>query len=185
MLFSTTFALNLIVWAQGSSTALPFGTLVGLAALWLLIQVPLVYAGSWVGYHRSKPWEHPTKTSNIPRQIPDSAWYSRGVYPALAAGFVPFAVIFIELLFVFRSLWQDKSGYYYVFGFLGVVSVVLMLTVVEVTIVATYVQLCSEVSSFPLYSSLALLRISPFGLFQMSTKPYHNRTTTGGGNPSS
>ena len=146
MLFSTTFVLNLIVWAQGSSTALPFGTLVGLAALWLLIQVPLVYAGSWVGYHRSKPWEHPTKTSSIPRQIPDSAWYSKGIYTALAAGFVPFAVIFIELLFVFRSLWQDKSGYYYVFGFLGVVSSVLFLTVVEVTIVATYVQLCSEVS---------------------------------------
>ncbi len=58
---------------------------------------------------------------------------------------MPFAVIFIELLFVFRSLWQDKSGYYYVFGFLGVVSLVLIVTVVEVTIVATYIQLCAEV----------------------------------------
>ena len=62
----------------------------------------------------------------------------------LLSGLVPFAVIFIELLFVFRSLWQDKSGYYYVFGFLSVVSTVNIITIVEVTIVATYIQLCAE-----------------------------------------
>jgi transmembrane 9 superfamily member 2/4 len=140
------FILNLLVWEQASSTAIPFGTLVGLAALMLLIQTPLVYAGSWAGY-RSKPWEHPTKTTSIPRQIPASAWYTKSVYTILIAGLVPFAVIFIELMFVFRSLWQDKSGYYYVFGFLSAVSLVLLLTVIEVTIVATYIQLCAEVSA--------------------------------------
>ncbi|MCJ1457074.1 hypothetical protein MMC28_007440 [Mycoblastus sanguinarius] len=144
LLFSTIFILNLFVWAQASSTALPFGTLIGLIALWLLIQLPLVYCGSWYGFHRSSPYEHPTKTNNIPRQIPEQPWYMRSIYSILLAGLIPFAVIFIELLFVFRSIWQDKSGYYYVFGFLSVVSLVCILTVVEVTIVATYVQLCSE-----------------------------------------
>ena len=139
------FVLNLFVWAQASSTAIPFGTLVGLVALWLLIQVPLVYVGSWVGYYRSKAWEHPTKTNSIPRQIPDQVWYMKSTAISLIAGLVPFAVIFIELLFVFQSLWQDKSGYYYVFGFLSIISTVLMLTVVEVTVVAIYVQLCAEV----------------------------------------
>ena len=139
------FVLNLFVWAQASSTAIPFGTLVGLVALWLLIQVPLVYVGSWVGFYRSQAWEHPTKTNAIPRQIPDQVWYTKSTSVALIAGLVPFAVIFIELLFVFRSLWQDKSGYYYVFGFLSIISTVLILTVVEVTIVAIYVQLCAEV----------------------------------------
>ena len=139
------FILNLFVWAKASSNAMPFGTLVGLVALWLLIQVPLVYVGSWVGYYRSKAWEHPTKTTSIPRQIPDQVWYTRSASISLIAGLVPFAVIFIELLFVFQSLWQDKSGYYYVFGFLSIISTVLMLTVVEVTIVAIYVQLCAEV----------------------------------------
>ena len=64
----------------------------------------------------------------------------------MLAGLIPFAVVFIELLFVFKSLWQDKSGFYYVFGFLAVVSIILVITVIEVTVVATYVQLCSEVS---------------------------------------
>lgn len=143
-LFSSLFILNLFVWAQASSTALPFTTLVGLVALWLLIQLPLVYVGSWAAEQYSEPYDHPTKTNSTPRQIPQQPWYTTPAYSVLLAGLIPFAVIFIELLFVFRSIWQDKSGYYYVFGFLSVVSSVNIVTVMEVTIVATYVQLCAE-----------------------------------------
>jgi transmembrane 9 superfamily protein 2/4 len=147
LLFLLIFILNLFVWAQASSTAIPFGTLVGLVSLWLLIQVPLVYAGSWYGYARTEAWSHPTKTNTIARQIPAQLWYTHSAPGALLAGLVPFAVLFIELMFVFKSLWQDKSGYYYVFGFLSVVSAILIITISEVTIIATYIQLCSEVSS--------------------------------------
>ncbi|KAJ5454763.1 Transmembrane 9 superfamily member 7 [Penicillium daleae] len=142
--FFLVLVLNLFVWAQASSTAIPFSTLIGLLALWLLIQVPLVYIGSWVGYVRAKPWEHPLKTNAVPRQIPPQPWYLRSPAGPLLTGLIPFAVLFIELLFVFKNLWQDKSGYYYVFGFLSVVSVVLLVTVIEVTVIATYSQLCSE-----------------------------------------
>lgn len=142
--FCLIFILNLFVWSQASSTAIPFSTLVGLVALWLLIQVPLVYAGGWYGYVRATPWEHPTKTDAIPRQIPPQPWYLRGIRGPLLAGLIPFAVLFIELLFLFKNLWQDKSGYYYVFGFLTVVCAILIVTVSEVTIIATYSQLCAE-----------------------------------------
>ncbi|KAJ5971638.1 Sodium:alanine symporter [Penicillium vulpinum] len=142
--FSLVLILNLFVWAQASSTAIPFSTLVGLLALWLLIQVPLVYVGSWVGYVRATPWEHPLKTNAIPRQIPPQPWYLRSPLGPVVTGVIPFAVLFIELLFLFKNLWQDKSGYYYVFGFLSVVSGVLIVTVIEVTVIATYSQLCSE-----------------------------------------
>jgi transmembrane 9 superfamily protein 2/4 len=144
LLFSLVFILNLFVWAQASSTALPFSTLIGIIMLWLCIQLPLVYVGSWFGYTRVGNWEHPTKTTTLPRQIPAQAWYIRSPQAILLAGLIPFAVIFIELLFVFQSLWQDKSGYYYVFGFLSVVSVILILTIAEVTIVTIYIKLCSE-----------------------------------------
>jgi transmembrane 9 superfamily protein 2/4 len=144
LLFSLIFILNLFVWAQASSTALPFSTLIAIVMLWLCIQLPLVYVGSWYGYNRVGNWEHPTKTTALPRQIPAQAWYIRSPQSILLAGLIPFAVIFIELLFVFQSLWQDKSGYYYVFGFLSVVSVILILTIAEVTIVTIYIKLCSE-----------------------------------------
>ncbi|WEW61544.1 hypothetical protein PRK78_007034 [Emydomyces testavorans] len=144
LLFALVFVLNLFVWAQASSTAIPFSTLVALVALWLLIQVPLVYAGSWYGYERATPWEHPTHTNAIPRQIPPQSWYLRTVQGTLLTGFPPFAVLFVELLFVFRNLMQDKSGYYYVFGYLSVICTVLIITVSEVTIITTYGQLCAE-----------------------------------------
>ena len=147
LLFFAIFILNLFVWAQASSTALPFGTLVGLVLLWLLIQVPLVYAGSWIGFNKVGAWSAPIKASTIPRQIPQRMWYTKSVQTILLAGLVPFAVIFIELLFVFKSLWQDKSGYYYVFGFLAVVGIILIAVIMEVTVIAVYLQLCSEVSS--------------------------------------
>jgi len=144
LLFGAVFVLNLFVWAQASSTAIPFGTLIAIVFLWLCVQVPLVYIGSWYGFIRTATWEPPTKTNSIPRQIPHQAWHIRGVRTALLAGLIPFAVIFIELLFVFQSVYQDKSGYYYVFGFLAVVSTILIVTVAEVTVMTIYVQLCSE-----------------------------------------
>ena len=144
LLFSLVFVLNLFVWAQASSTALPFGTLVAMILLWLCIQLPLVYFGSWYGFVKIGPWDHPTKTTTLPRQMPVRAWYIRSLQSVLLAGLIPFAVIFIELIFVFQSLWQDKSGYYYVFGFLSVVSIILILTIAEVTIVSIYIKLCSE-----------------------------------------
>lgn len=144
MMFCLIFVLNLFVWAQASSTAIPFGTLVALVALWLLIQVPLVYVGSWIGFVRTTPWDHPTKTNSIPRQMPPQPWYLRSLHGVLLTGLVPFAVLFIELLFVFKNLWQDKTGYYYVFGFLSAVSAILIVTVSEVTIITTYSQLCAE-----------------------------------------
>jgi transmembrane 9 superfamily protein 2/4 len=144
LLFGLIFVLNLFVWAQASSTAIPLSTLIAILLLWLCIQLPLVYAGSWYGYIKSPPWEHPTKTSAIPRQIPAQPWYIRPVQSLLLVGLIPFAVIFIELLFVFQSMWSDKSGYYYVFGFLSVVVVILILTIAEVTVVMIYVSLCNE-----------------------------------------
>ncbi|KZZ94151.1 Nonaspanin (TM9SF) [Moelleriella libera RCEF 2490] len=144
LVFALIFVLNLFVWAQASSTAIPFGTLIGIVLLWLCVQVPLVFAGSYYGFVRAGAWEHSTRTAVIPRQVPQQAWYIKSTQSILLAGLIPFAVIFIELLFVFQSVWQDKSGYYYVFGFLAVVSVILAVTIAEVTVVTIYIQLCSE-----------------------------------------
>jgi hypothetical protein len=53
----------------------------------------------------------------------------------------------------------DKTGYYYMFGFLAVVSFILLVTIVEVSVVATYLQLCSEVNPLFLPSQNAILDI--------------------------
>lgn len=144
LLLAFFFILNLFVWAQASSTALPFGTLVGIILLWLCIQLPLVYAGSWYGYTHSGAWKHPTKSTLNPRPIPPQNWYTKNPHSIILSGFIPFAVIFVELAFVFQSLWHERSGSYYLFGFLFIVSIILIITIIEVTIVSVYVKLCSE-----------------------------------------
>jgi len=147
LLFSLMFFLNLFTWAQASSTAIPFTTLLVLIFLWLLIQLPLVHLGSYYGFYRSKGYAHPTRTSMTPRQIPsdNTTWYSRNrLLLSLLAGLVPFAVLFIELIFVFKSVYLDKSSYYYVFGFLSIISLLLAITIGETVIICLYVQLCAE-----------------------------------------
>jgi transmembrane 9 superfamily protein 2/4 len=182
LVFSAIFVLNFFVWAQASSTAIPFGTLISLLFLWLFVQLPLVFLGGWLATLKFNPkailaitskfklfgrWrfqlfgarDHTPKVlyssvnslassslSSRPRPIPAQPWWLRKPQVLLVAGFVPFLVILIELMFVFKSVWLDKSGFYYMFGFLAFVGFILMVVVVESTIVVVYLQLCAEVS---------------------------------------
>jgi transmembrane 9 superfamily protein 2/4 len=70
VLFAIFFTLNLMVWGQKSSGAVPFGTLFALCFLWFGISTPLVFIGSYFGYKKPAP-EDPVRTNKIPRQIPD------------------------------------------------------------------------------------------------------------------
>lgn len=58
IMFTVFFILNLFVWHEESSGAVPFGTLVALLVLWLGISVPLVYLGSYIAF-RKPAIEHP------------------------------------------------------------------------------------------------------------------------------
>ena len=53
-----------------------------------------------------------------------------------------FGAVFVELFFILTSICLDQ--YYYVFGFLLVVVVVLFVTCAEITIVLCYFQLCAR-----------------------------------------
>ena len=61
------FSLNLLVWGQASSGAVPFSTLFALFFLWFGVSVPLVFTGSYLGFKREAP-EEPVRTNKIPRQ---------------------------------------------------------------------------------------------------------------------
>lgn len=44
--------MNLILWVEGSSAAIPFGTLVAILALWFGISVPLTFIGAYFGFKK-------------------------------------------------------------------------------------------------------------------------------------
>jgi transmembrane 9 superfamily protein 2/4 len=64
------------------------------------------------------------------------------VFSVLIGGILPFGAVFIELFFILTSIWLHQ--FYYIFGFLFIVFVILIVTCAEITIVLCYFQLCSE-----------------------------------------
>ena len=53
IVFGTFFFLNLFLWAQGSSGAVPFTTMLVLVAIWFVISLPLSFGGSWLGFKQA------------------------------------------------------------------------------------------------------------------------------------
>ncbi|KAH0652125.1 hypothetical protein KY289_029803 [Solanum tuberosum] len=141
VVFVLFFVLNALIWGEKSSGAVPFGTMFALVFLWFGIAVPLVFVGSYVGFKKPSI-EDPVKTNKIPRQVPEQAWYMNPVFSILIGGILPFGAVFIELFFILTSIWLQQ--FYYIFGFLFIVLVILIVTCAEITIVLCYFQLCSE-----------------------------------------
>jgi transmembrane 9 superfamily protein 2/4 len=138
VLFAVFFLLDILVWTYGSTGAVPFLSMLAVLTLWFGISVPLVFLGAYFGYKRDQI-EFPVVTANIPRQIPTQPWYLNPVLCCLLGGILPFGACFVELFFIMSSIWMDQ--YYYVFGFLLLVYVILATTCAEITIVLNYFQL--------------------------------------------
>ena len=139
--FSIFFVLNLFVWGQKSSGAVPFTTLLALLVLWFGISVPLVYIGSYFAF-KNPEIKPPVQVNSIPRMIPEQAWYMKPHLSILVGGVLPFGAVFIELFFIMSSVWLHQ--FYYAFAFLFLVFVILIITCAEITIVMCYFQLCGE-----------------------------------------
>ena len=52
-----------------------------------------------------QPIEHPVRTNQIPRQIPDQSVYTRPLPGIVMGGVLPFGCIFIQLFFILNSIW--------------------------------------------------------------------------------
>ncbi|KAI8329070.1 hypothetical protein BC941DRAFT_363161 [Chlamydoabsidia padenii] len=140
-IFGSLFALNFLLIASQSSGAVPFGTMVAILGIWGVIALPLSVAGSYFGFRKPRI-EHPVRTNQIPRQVPDQPTYLRSWPSILMGGTLPFGAIFIELYFTMNSIWFHRI--YYGIGFLFLVFLVLVLTCSQVTILMCYFHLCNE-----------------------------------------
>lgn len=47
----------------------------------------------------------PTRTTKYSRKIPPLPWYRHTLPQMLMAGFLPFSAIYIELYYIFASVW--------------------------------------------------------------------------------
>ncbi|OVA04414.1 Nonaspanin (TM9SF) [Macleaya cordata] len=132
-------SMNFLLLGSNSSGAIPISLFVILILLWFCISVPLTLVGGYFGA-KSKPIEYPVRVNHIAREVPQQS------YPlwirVIGAGTLPFGTLFIELYFIMSSLWLGQV--YYVFGFLLIVSILLVIVCAEVSLVLTYMHLCLE-----------------------------------------
>lgn len=142
LMFFVVLGLNFVAIAYESSAALPFGTIVVILLIWILVSVPLTVLGSIAGRHFATPFTPPCRTSVVPREVPSAPWFRSGFASFIMSGFLPFSAIYIELYYLLGSLWGHRT--YTIYGILLIVFTIAMLVVSFITIAHTYFQLASE-----------------------------------------
>lgn len=153
---------NFFVFAKESSNALPFGTIVVLLLLFFLIVLPLGMIGGYYGnktkfseksflLFSSKSKDDFTQ-SDIKTSTGSTLTARRtkfcltsliknSFFVMVIYGLIPFGIVYVELSFIFNSIWLEKTTFYYMYGFLFLTIVMLTIVVCESSLIGLYVNL--------------------------------------------
>lgn len=142
LICGTAFCINFIAIYYQASRAIPFGTMVAVTCICLFVILPLTLVGTVLGRNLAGQPDYPCRINAVPRPIPEKKWFMEPGVIILLGGILPFASIFIEMYFIFTSFWAYKI--YYVYGFMLLVSLILVIVTICVTIVCTYFLLNAE-----------------------------------------
>ncbi|CAD7700344.1 unnamed protein product [Ostreobium quekettii] len=134
--------LNTVAIAYGSTQALPFGTICVIIVIWALVTFPLTVIGGIAGKNSKSEFHAPCRTTKYPREIPPLPWYRQTLAQMAMAGFLPFSAIYIELYYIFSSIWGHKL--YVIWSILSIVFVILVIVTAFITVALTYFQLAVE-----------------------------------------
>jgi len=141
-LLFTFIIINSIAISYGSSTALPFGTILAMVLLWAFVTFPLTLYGAYKGTFSTEV-DYPCAPKYIKRGIPaDLAWYYNPLVQIVVAGFLPFIAIYVEVHTLFMSMWGHQV--YTLFGILLLTFIILLVVTSFVVILLCYFQLTSE-----------------------------------------
>lgn len=134
--------LNTVAIAYSATAALPFGTILVIVLIWTLVTSPLLVLGGIAGKNSKAEFQAPVRTTKYPREIPPLPWY-RSTIPQMAmAGFLPFSAIYIELYYIFASVWGHRI--YTIYSILFIVFIILLIVTAFITVALTYFQLAAE-----------------------------------------
>uniref|UniRef100_A0A0D6QVG0 Transmembrane 9 superfamily member n=1 Tax=Araucaria cunninghamii TaxID=56994 RepID=A0A0D6QVG0_ARACU len=141
-LFLTFCFLNTVAIAYHATAALPFGTILVILLIWTLVTSPLLVLGGIAGKNSKTEFQAPCRTTKYPREIPPLPWYRGTIAQMAMAGFLPFSAIYIELYYIFASLWGHKI--YTIYSILFIVFIILIIVTAFITIALAYFQLAVE-----------------------------------------
>ncbi|KAJ8661005.1 hypothetical protein O0I10_003227 [Lichtheimia ornata] len=128
-------------WTLHSSRTMSVKGWFTLMILWLVVMLPLTFLGSLVGDRRERI-EHPSRTTQMPRFIPEKRWYQSYSMSVLLGGVIPFAIVFVDLDELLKSVWQGEL--YLSLGYASMACMLLGVATASVTVVLVFFQLCNE-----------------------------------------
>ncbi|XP_074579736.1 transmembrane 9 superfamily member 3-like [Curcuma longa] len=141
-LFLTFCFLNTVAIIYSATAALPFGTIVVIVLIWTLVTSPLLVLGGIAGKNSKTEFQAPVRTTKYPREIPELPWYRHTAPQMIMAGFLPFSAIYIELYYIFASVWGHRI--YTIYSILFIVFIILIIVTAFITVALTYFQLAAE-----------------------------------------
>lgn len=136
--------VNSIAATNQSTAALPFTTIMLIASIFVFVHFPLTVVGAVTGRNvTAGEYKAPSRTNKVPREVPKvQAWYKYPLVQLFMAGFLPFSAIYIELHYIFASIWGHKI--YSLFGILFIAFIMLSTVASFITIALLYFQLVRE-----------------------------------------
>eukprot|EP01128_Nolandella_sp_AFSM9_P001914 TRINITY_DN12316_c0_g1_i1.p1 TRINITY_DN12316_c0_g1~~TRINITY_DN12316_c0_g1_i1.p1 ORF type:complete len:633 (+),score=152.94 TRINITY_DN12316_c0_g1_i1:43-1941(+) len=134
--------VNFVANYHSVTKALPFTAILTVLTIWAFVGLPLTLLGAMVGKRYASGFNPPVKTKHFSRQLPPVLWYRTSTPQIVVAGFLPFSAIYIELHYIFGSLWG--RGTYQLWGILIIVFLILYLVVSLTTVALVYFHLSSE-----------------------------------------
>lgn len=136
--------VNTVALAHGSTSALPFTTILTIAFIYTCVALPLtVFGGILAKNYASHDFNAPTRTTKVAREIPTEVpWYRGRFAQTIVAGFLPFSAIYIELHYIFAAMWGHQM--YTLFGILLFAFVLLLIVTAFISVALLYFQLARE-----------------------------------------
>lgn len=145
---------NLFTFEKQSSRVINLSTIMVLVSIYILLQVPISITGGFLS-NKVDMFEillkgralTPTEPSvNTHRDIPPQSKLLKWKYLLPTCGLIPFSIIFIEMVYMYKSLFVNKSSVgatssNSIFSFLTITTILLSIVVAEISIITTYLRL--------------------------------------------
>eukprot|EP00762_Andalucia_godoyi_P000535 ANDGO_05332.mRNA.1 Transmembrane 9 superfamily member 4 len=134
--------LNSVALTYESMAALPFLSILKIFLLWGFVTFPLTILGAVTGKRRAQPFEFPCKSRTVAREVPRGPWTTNPIVTTAIAGFVSFSSIYVEIYYLFVSLWGRQL--YTPYSIMLITFALLVLVTSCVTVAITYHHLALE-----------------------------------------
>lgn len=158
----STIIPNFIVYSKNSPRFIKFGSLVLMFFIYILLQIPISIIGGLISLKFN--YLKLIIRSNIPKTEKlsiskinsnnnnkkfkqDKQIYNKFPFNLLIFGLFPFGITFIELLFLYKSIFVNKISSNYLYGFIIFSGILLLIVQIENGIISTFLRLNNGDSS--------------------------------------